>query len=223
MSLYDELAAYSGQAIDLVRVRCQYSAYELAWQWNRQDRSNPELFYSESDLYLYDLTEYQTRLHNAGWHEWLAHLVKTAGVKTVLDFGGGIGEASLTCWKAGAVVHYVELLNTPQRKYARHRFARHEATISISNTIPASTYDLVIAMDVLEHMRYPQVQLEQFQQISPALIANCDGLNYGVFHPMHISYPDPTPWYSKSEGNLWLRRDKSKFEIATAALLETMK
>jgi len=210
VTLYDELSAYSGQSLDLVRVRARYAGYELAWQWNQADRSNPESFYSESDLYLYDLSEYQTRLHAAGWHDWLAHIVKHYNVKSVLDFGGGIGETSITCSKVGVrIIDFVELSDTPQRKYARHRFARNEIKgVNICDRIPAhSTYDLIICMDVLEHMRFPQVQLEEFQRLAPALISNCIDVPYNAFHPMHISRPDPTPWYNQSEGNLWLRKE----------------
>lgn len=211
MTLYDELAAYTGRPLDLVRLRSQYAAYELAWQWNNRKDKIPE-FYSESDLYLYDLTEYQTRLHGAGWHQWLSSVIKHHSVKSVLDFGGGIGEASITSYKAGAErIDFIEITKSPQAQYAISRFIGNEMcgrirTFNSLKFVQDTAYDLVIAMDVLEHLQSPRTELEYFQRVSPRLICNADDLPYGLLYPQHISHPDPGEFYTKAEGNLWLRK-----------------
>jgi hypothetical protein len=208
MKLYDELAAYTGRPLELVRLRCQYAGYELAWLWNER-KGNYEDFYCESDLYLYDLTEYQTRLHAAGWHEWLASLIQEHHIKSILDFGGGIGESTITAWNAGVRnIHFSEVAGSPQSIYAFQRFRHHGIEISRHNQlwIPDGRFDMIIAMDVLEHIDHPGSLIHQFSKMSNLLIANCDNLPFGILNPQHISHPNLEPFYEKVVGNLWRAR-----------------
>lgn len=207
MELYDELAAYVERPLDLVRLRGQYAAYELAWQWGKR-KGDYAHFYAESDLYLFDLTEYQTRLHAAGWHDWLTHIIQTRNIQRVLDFGGGIGESTITAFKAGVwEIDFVEVIGSPQKAYAEQRFLRRGMKVHSFNERwkPVGPYDLIIAMDVLEHMETPVEPIKRFHDIAPLLVTNCDDLPYGPLFPQHISHPDQFigDYYSKVEGNLW--------------------
>lgn len=212
-NLYEELAHYTGRDLDLVRFRCQYAVYELAWLWSKGPVQIPQ-FYRDTDLYLYDLTRYQVELTNAGWHEWLARLCKEKELIGVLDYGGGIGEATKTCYNAGCRVNYVDLEGSYQMTYAMTRF-RHAEMLGIgmfdaSDPIPmGAQYDLIIAMDVLEHLPEPdaKVLIRDFSRMAPYLICNADSLQFNKFFPQHLHQPDLTPHYAKVEGNLWRVHD----------------
>lgn len=205
MRLYDELSEYTGRDLDLVRLRCQYAAYELAWQWE-QSKHNPVEFYRSTDLYQYELTEYQTRLHAAGWHKWLDHILKQRQIKHIIDFGGGIGEASITASVAGVnQIDFCEVRNSPTEQYARWRFDKRKIEVQFfpESDPPSRCADLIIAMDVLEHLPNPEKYLRRFAETAPLLIANPEQVNINKYCPMHISKVDVRGLYDHVEGNLW--------------------
>ena len=204
MNLFEELAAYTGRNIELVRQRCRYAAYELAWQWP-EFKDNPIEFYRTTDLYLYDLTQYQTEMHDTGWHHWFKDALKQIRPKRILDFGGGIGEYTINAWGAGFPVDdFLEVARSSTMKYAIHRMRQHGCEPAIRNEEQfIGSYDLIIAMDVLEHLPDPQPRIIEFAQRTKYLIANTENLPNGVYFPQHISKPDLHPYFKNIGGDLW--------------------
>lgn len=210
VDLYQELATYTGRDIDLVRQRCETALIELAWQWHEQNaKANPIEFYRKTDLYLFDLTRYQMELHDAGWYRWLqARVLDELKPKSVIDVGGGIGE-TLIQMTGPDKRDYLDVCGSPTMRYAEWRFRQRAYNIRIwdeTPSLPIQKYDLIIAMDVLEHIANPELLIREFTDRSEYLICNCHHLPYGTYFPQHISEPNLEPYYRNIGGDLWRRK-----------------
>lgn len=204
--LYGDLTAYTGRHPDLVRARCKIAAIELAWLWP-QYATRPTDYYRETDLYLYDLTEYQMRLRASGVHTWLRQTIRDHGWERGLDFGGGIGEWAMICADEGVGVAYHDLCPSHTWDYAAWRFGRHKSPVAMLQAQPLNErWPFVIAMDVLEHLPEPGPVLAQLAECTEWLFCNPHEVTYNWLMPQHISRYDPTPLFEHVEGLLWHRR-----------------
>lgn len=203
---YKELAEYLKRDETLVRARCRYAYVELAWLWERY-KEDPLAFYRETDLYLFDLTQYQTDLQERGWHRWLECILKgSPSIKKVLDFGGGIGEYSIIAAQVGLDVSYLEVKGSQTMAYAQYRFEKYHVHPRIlTENDPLETYDLVIAKDVFEHMEDAQAALKKIAEKTTYLLCQIEGLPYNQFYPQHISYPNPSAYFDQlqTDNELW--------------------
>jgi len=210
MSLYEDLAEYTSRNPDLVRWRCKIAAIELAWEWEKY-KDDPLAFYRESDLYIFDLTEYQSRLNEVGIHQWFVEKIMNNQWKTMLDYGGGIGEYTLIASKLGIKVDFLEVAGSKTLDYAKWRFNKYDIrpTIFDENHKIDKKYDLIIAMDVLEHMSSPQPLIKDFASHSEFIMANPDQIVYNALYPQHISKYSLTDYFSLEERLLWKRKKSS--------------
>ena len=188
-NLLSELTEYTGRSEELVRARCITASTEIAWQFaSYLDR--PLEMYRESDLYIFALTNYQTRLQETGVHDWLRESIKKYGWKTMLDFGGGIGEYSIIGCEEGMEVVYLEVCGSKTAAYALHRFYKNgieqPELWSEENEIDRD-FDVVVAMDVFEHLENPQEVIEQIAKHTKYLICNPTEVKYNWLYPEHIS------------------------------------
>jgi hypothetical protein len=209
--LYRELAVYLREDLELVEARANSAGVEIAWQWRNWHRA-PVEFYRSTDLYLFDLTHYQTMLHRSGWHRAFSDTLREMQPATLLDFGGGIGETTISAWKAGVPhIDYTDVRGSRTRAYAEHRFLTREIP---QRNLRAhgedfrfgSPYDVIVAMDVLEHLENPGPVIQQMANSSQYLISNADEIPYGPLNPQHISKPNLGMYFEKVKGNLWRRR-----------------
>lgn len=209
MDLYEELAIYTGRDIDLVKARCHSATVELAWQWPRF-ADNPIEFYRSTDLYIFELTEWQTRLHQQGWYKWFKQVLEHLKPSSLLDFGGGIGEAVIAAWDAGIRdVSYIDVRNSATLNYALHRVTRREMNVMVGREDGRiQRHDLIVAMDVLEHLCQADAQsrIREFSERAEYLIADPDQQKYSAFFPQHVTHPDLTPYFTNVGGNLWKRK-----------------
>jgi SAM-dependent methyltransferase len=206
--LYGDLVAYTGREPQLVRARCETAIVELAWLW-AQYRDNPTAYYTATDLYLFDLTKYQSELRRLGvaraWAESVCNVREAAGGCRVLDYGGGIGEWALIAALNGADVTYFDL-DGPTLAYARWRFERHNAPVRVLTSDPlGERYDVIVAMDVLEHLPEPQPVIERLAASAPYLYCNPGEVRYDWLYPQHISRYDPRPQFERQGGYIWRR------------------
>lgn len=86
MNLYAELAEYAGKDETLVKECCKYAAFFIAKDWDPDDVIGN---YRNSDLYIYDLTYYQTLLGEK-FYSGYRRFLSCGGLKG-LDFGGWYG------------------------------------------------------------------------------------------------------------------------------------
>ena len=204
--LYADLTAYTGRDERLVRARCQTAIVELAWLWERYQH-NPTAYYSETDLYLFDLTEYQAALRRGGMHTDFQAEIEAHGWRTGLDFGGGIGEWAMLAASAGVDMAYHDLYPGQTWDYAAWRFQRHGSPVRMIERDPlAQRYDFIVIMDVLEHLPDPDALLAQLARRTEWIFANPDQLRYDWPQPQHISHYDLHPNWVQRGVYLWQRK-----------------
>jgi hypothetical protein len=200
--IFIDLMDYAKYPGELVLQRCQYAATELAFLWN--NRKGILDFYTSTDLYIYDLTLYQLLLeHNGAIAKMIAEIDRL-GLKSILEYGGGIGEFSLMCGLHGLQVTYFEL-EGKTKEYAKWRFAKHGCgDISLGDDgVLDRIWDCVNIMDVLEHMEDPDPIIAKLAKNARYIFCNPEQVKYNSLYPQHISKFDISPFFENVEGYLW--------------------
>lgn len=203
-TLYEELADYTNRDLQLVTERCKIAPIELAWQFeaNKDDLIK---YYKESEFYIFDLTLYQTMLKEQGFHAWLAEFFYALKIKTALDFGGGIGEYAITACKKNIKTSYLEIAESKTLEYAKYRFKKHQVNpeiLDLESTI--ENYDVIICMDVLEHIRDNEIITEKLAKHCKYFICNQqEEIPYNWIYPQHVSKLNLEPYFDNIAGRLW--------------------
>lgn len=189
-AILNDLIRYTGQPEEVVRQRCKYSAWELAYQWPKYKDRTLE-FYRESDLYIFDLTLYQSLLVPT-----VNHMVEAATInkfKKVLDLGGGIGEYTIRFTKeAECDVTYLDLENSETVKYAAWRIKRAGIEVPMvteKHEWHNEPWDCIIAMDVIEHMddETAAKTMEAIRKNVKFVYCNPEDVRYNELYPQHIT------------------------------------
>ena len=209
-NLYAELVEYVKREKTLVQARCQSSSIELAWDFEEQ-KADPIKYYRESDLYIFNLTHYQTRLQRSNYHNWFMQTAKNKDFKKGLDYGGGIGETTICAVEAGVKeMTFVEVAKSKTLEYATWRFKKHKVLdkIKIENEgfEVKEDYDFIIAMDVFEHLENPQPVIEQMAKHTKYIFCNPTQIQYNWVYPQHISRFTLEPYFK--EVSYYLHRRK---------------
>lgn len=189
-AILNDLITYTGQPESLVRERCKYAPFELAYLW-KQYQHNPEQFYQDSDLYIFDLTMYQSLLVPTVNHMIDAATIK--GFKKILDLGGGIGEYTIRfTQEATAEVTYLDFIQSRTADYAQHRFVKANIAPDMVNVDYPwwnDPWDCVIAMDVIEHMTEEVAArtLKYLREKVKYIYCNPQDVRYNELYPQHIT------------------------------------
>jgi 2-polyprenyl-3-methyl-5-hydroxy-6-metoxy-1,4-benzoquinol methylase len=188
--ILEDLVVYTKKPEKMVKDRCKYASTELAFIWDKF-KDNPDEYYRTTDLYIYDLTLYQSMLVQTV--DYMVDFAKDLNLKEILDFGGGIGEYTLRLTKeAGARVSYMDMKLSETMNYAAFRFERH----GIEPPMFAETYewwdrqwDAVCIMDVIEHLSQELADktLERLRAKAKYIWANPEQLHYNEYYPEHIT------------------------------------
>jgi 2-polyprenyl-3-methyl-5-hydroxy-6-metoxy-1,4-benzoquinol methylase len=207
-NFYKELAEYCQRDEELVKCRCECAGTELAWLFpTYKDRVLD--YYRETDLYIFGLSHYQENLKKVAFHEWLAQFIRNYDITSMLDFGGGIGEYTIIACKEGVETFYSDVEGSKTEDYARWRFNKHDVHpvfFSENYTIDRD-FDLIVAMDVLEHLEKPEPVIEAMSKHCKYLICNPDLIKYNYMFPEHISQYDIKPYFYKVQNYLWKNKN----------------
>lgn len=192
-TITQDLAKFLNRAPAYVRGRINdKAALRTAEIWRERNPDTLEevrRFYSETAEYLFELAHWNA---SNTFKEVINYLPQVDGLK-VLDFGGGIGSLALLLHKRGANVDYLDLpgLVTEFAKF------RSNGRVNFIDSLEdnSEAYDLIIAIDVFEHL--PDLP-EQLIMIAKAL--KYDGIlffhnNFGQLelHPQHTDWSQKWP------------------------------
>ncbi len=164
-------------------------------EWNaKKPKKYDEIkqFYKETENYLYDLTHYHLTERRQ------TDIEKTAQVmflkpKNVIDFGCGIGQQGLMLARKGIDVTLADL-KSKTLDFAKYRFETHKVKFKIWETDiedmpPDKKYDVILALDVLEHIpkHILKIYVEKLIKLKHKNTKVITELVYGrtAEHPMH--------------------------------------
>ena len=172
--------------------------------WEKQGAMTPErikAFYKQTENYIYELGQ---------WHLWsadkrqsdlaLAEDLRKSSVKTVLDFGGGVGLNAIPIARAGLDVTLADLDSTTLR-FAVFHAERCGVKLKIwkSDVEPAppeTTYDAILVLDVLEHLPKDELDsvVDRLIKLKHAGTQVIISAPFGktAQHPMHLDADEHT-------------------------------
>jgi 2-polyprenyl-3-methyl-5-hydroxy-6-metoxy-1,4-benzoquinol methylase len=171
--------AYTGETREVVLGKMKQGAQLMKDEWTAWEKKGPmtpertKAFYKETGNYIYDLGQ---------WHLYdlavkrprdlaLVESVKKLGfVRTILDFGCGVGFNSVLLAKAGFKVTVADVdgksLDLAVLRMKRLGLPHEVWKTDVDPMPPEKTYDLIAALDVLEHL-----PVEELRSVVPKLIS----------------------------------------------------
>ncbi len=222
-AVFQDLTTYLQQSLEQIAAR--YWVYRTTEDLAAQarvaqatDAATVDAYYAVTTHYLYELSYWEASREKQGWFRVLTLAARTYGLNRILDFGGGVGGLSLFLSACGVQCGH---LDVPGRtsEYAAWRFARHERSIAIHDatrtaTLPHSTYDAVVAWDVLEHMFDLDEALRSVTTLlrpggwflSNSTFADAGGNHLHIHLAKHATYADVR------EFNQLLARHRSQYQ-----------
>jgi len=170
-------------------------AYEWTTLHNPKTQQDRDLFYSTCKTYLLDLTMWNV----SPTYRQIIDMLPQVEDKTVLDFGAGLGSSSL--WLAAMKakrVDYYDLSGVLQ-DFAKWRIEKLDQNTFI-NFLPSlngasDKYDLVVAIDVFEHIPKDTLdgilgQLWQSLKDKGQLFCHVEFDKHDGVYPQHFEYGD---------------------------------
>ena len=203
-SLLREIATYYDMnELREVERRCASAVVTMQREWqehiNPQQRASIESFY-QSPTMVYDLMGWHSLQDDSGPLAYVLGLeiARTHQVRTCLDFGSGVGSGALLFAQAGIKMTLADI-STTLLKFAHWRFDQRQLSAHFldlrESPLPAASFDLILAMDVFEHLTDPVDVVERlWQSLRPGglLFARIQVETAGT-HPQHIVRDfDPT-------------------------------
>ena len=130
---------------------------------NNVDNNTLLNFYSKTKNYIYELAEYHSTKEKNNLTITCVNIMKNNNIKTVVDFGCGIGQDSII-----ASINNLEAtacdIDGETLKFAQWRFLKNNVNIEvvkISNEYPLSKkYDAITCFEVIMHVPNPEVTIK---------------------------------------------------------------
>ncbi len=159
-SCLTELAEYTQRPRAELLELCQGQRERLKQIWSQHPRDTAksiDTFYRNVGEYVYGLLWWHClqRGPAVAWNARILELAQQHGVRSCLDFGGGIGSNAFLFQKAGIETTLAEI-SQPSLEFARWRAERRGLKIRLvdleAEPLRGEQFDLVTAIDVLEHV-----------------------------------------------------------------------
>jgi len=149
----EELASFTGENPARVEFRVREAEAEGIERWRTAPPRTDEAvraFYRDQDFYLYQLTK--SNFYRGGRTEYIEDVLGLIepGMR-ILEFGCGVGEVSLELSRLGHDVTAMDI-NRRQLAFIESKAVHRGLSLHVHDTLPARTFDAVIAFDVLEHV-----------------------------------------------------------------------
>lgn len=171
------------------------SSWKLAEEWKKIIKITPETihnFYKTTPWYVYNLAIWEASGQRANYVSRIQPLIESCGIKSVLDFGAGIGNDTFKLCDFGIETTAYEI-NRKCIEFMKWKVQRrtHNLPIIIDSLNKATTYDMVWAMDVLEHLYSPMDELKGILKKTRVFVYDFEHSgNSGERHPFHFEH-DP--------------------------------
>lgn len=175
---------------------CEYfdSSWALANEWNdeaRETKKQIDDFYRTTEHYVYNLFIWEASGQRPDYVDMAAKHIGKLGLHRILDFGCGIGTDGLKFIELGYDVTFHDF-EGPSRNFLQWRlnYRNQIANFSSPDAIIRETeFDLIWAMDVIEHIKNPIEVLEPYLKLSKAFIFDTEhsGSSNGR-HPFHFDH-----------------------------------
>jgi len=197
-SLLREVAHYYNVS-DLAEIDrwCSRAVDTLKSDWHAmvdpRQRSSIESFY-ENKTHIYDLVNWHTLRDDTGPLAYVVALqiARDHNVRSCLDFGSGVGSGALLFARANIEMTLADI-STTLLDFARWRFHLRSLPahfVDLNSTpLPDGAFDMILAMDVFEHLVDPLAAVERLWRALKQ-----DGLLFARIHaetdpshPQHIA------------------------------------
>ena len=162
-------------------------------------------FYSQTDAFLYELIVWNLNKRKRRMRRRIGkYLYKSLGQNLdILTVGDGLGVDSIYLARAGHHVTYIET-SVYAQSFAKKIFADCDKDINVlddPNQIPKKSYDVVVCLDVLEHVPDPH---EFVKTMTSYLKPNGHFIVHAPFFQIHPSTPTHLKSNRKYSGSLRL-------------------
>jgi len=167
--LLREMSAFANSDLGEAERRCAGALGDLRREWERNvdpgRRETIERFY-ESQSTIYELMEWHSLHDDNGPLAYVLALeiARAHSVARCLDFGSGVGSGALLFGGAGIHTTLADISST-LLQFCRWRLARrslHAGFLDLKQTgLPDEGFDMVLAMDVFEHLADPVDAVER--------------------------------------------------------------
>jgi len=169
---------------------------EAAKEWSKLNPSNKkefENFYIKSAYYMDAMATYNAMGKKLRLIEKIYKIIKSIkGIKTIVDFGCGIGSDSLFLDKCGYKVIAMDLdsVSLDFTKWRIQKYKKKIKVIAVDKKIPKC--DLILSLDTLEHVFDPYETLKIMIKSKPKILLFTTAFRHhddnqgGI--PMHTDY-----------------------------------
>ncbi len=199
--------AFTHTTREQVRARMKLGAGPLKDEWNAWEKQGPmtperiAAFYKQTRNYIYELGEWHLFVPGKRQSDLaLVEDLRRKRPKNVLDFGGGVGLMAILLARAGLDVTLADLDGT-SLEFAIFRARRHGVPLKIwksdvEEAPPDRTYDVILALDVLEHLPKDVLRsvVDQLVALKHAKTEIVMSAPFGktAVHPMHMDADEET-------------------------------
>ena len=173
-SALKELAEYTGEPRERVEARCEGAVEaqrDLWFEKNRESDDSLVDFYNSCDAYCYELLWWHALQQGdaPAWNARLLELARSDRTKRYLDFGGGVGSNAILLGREDIDVTVADI-SDPLQQFAAWRMKKRGIDGHLIDLkrepLEPEAYDLISAVDVLEHVANP---LETLETLTAAL------------------------------------------------------
>jgi 2-polyprenyl-3-methyl-5-hydroxy-6-metoxy-1,4-benzoquinol methylase len=192
-----EVAVYYGMtSLSDVERLCAGAVEAMRNEWERQvdprQRKSIEGFYQSATM-IYDLMGWHSLQDDTGPLAYVLGLeiARERHIRDCLDFGSGVGSGAVLFSRAGVRMTLADI-STTLLDFCRWRFAQRGLSADFLNllvdSLPAARFDMILAMDVFEHLVDPVEAIERlWRALRPGglFFARIQVEDAGT-HPQHI-------------------------------------